>query len=185
LGTRTLILVRHGQYDAEDGGKLTELGRRQADLTGTWLRHYLEGQRVDTLWSSTLPRARETASIIEEKLPEPRSKARSASVLCEGIYSKVKGYDIPANERQRDRTRADEAFTRFFRTSRTDRLEILVCHGNLIRYLVCRAIDVPVGRWTRMNSNHCSVTRVLVRDTGAVRVVSYNETAHLPLDVVT
>jgi hypothetical protein len=36
-----------------------------------------------------------------------------------------------------------------------------------------------------MNSNHCALTRVLIRDTGAVRVVSYNETAHLPSRLVT
>lgn len=189
MGTRTLILVRHGQYAVEDAGRLTELGRKQAELTGNWLHQHLEGQRVDALWSSTLPRARETANIIAQSLTPARvvnrSKVRPAGVLCEGIYSKVKGYDVPAGEREQDRARADAAFARFFRTSKSDRLEIIVCHGNLIRYLVCRAIDVPVVRWTRMNSNHCSVTRVLVRDTGAVRVVSYNETAHLPVKIVT
>jgi serine/threonine-protein phosphatase PGAM5 len=190
-----LILVRHGQYGLENGGRLTNLGREQARVTGGWLVEHLDGQHVDALWSSTLPRARETAGIIAEKLQPKRtaqpgrlavrSKVRSISVLCEGMYSKVKGYDVPPSERQEDRLRADAAYARFFRTSRADRLEIVVCHGNLIRYLVCRAIDVPVARWTRMNSNHCGVTRVLVRDTGAVRVVSYNETAHLPLALVT
>ena len=66
-----------------------------------------------------------------------------------------------------------------------DRFEIVVCHGNLIRYLVCKALEVSPLRWTRMNSNHCALTRVLIRDTGAVRVVSYNETAHLPTRLIT
>ncbi|MBX3206031.1 MAG: histidine phosphatase family protein [Labilithrix sp.] len=183
MGTRTLLLVRHGQYGLEDGGRLTELGREQAQVTGRWIFEQLAGQRVDALWSSTLPRARETASIIASNVT--RSKVRAIGVLREGIYSKVKGYEVPPSERLEDRARADAAFTRLFRTSRGDRLEIVVCHGNLIRYLVCRAIDVPVARWTRMNSNHCSLTRILVRDTGAVRVVSYNETAHLPAAMVT
>lgn len=183
MGTRTLVLVRHGQYGLEDGGKLTALGREQANLTGQWLRRHLDGQRVDALWSSTLPRARETADIIARETSS--SKVRAIGVLREGMYSKVKGYEIPPSERQEDRERADAAYARFFRTSRSDRLEIVVCHGNLIRYLVCRAIDVPVVRWTRMNSNHCSVTRILVRESGAVRVVSYNETAHLPAKLVT
>jgi serine/threonine-protein phosphatase PGAM5 len=177
------MLVRHGQYDLENGGKLTKLGREQADVTGRWISEHLGESRVDALWSSTLPRARETAEIIAQSVRQ--SKVRPASVLCEGMYSKVKGYDVSASERQEDRERADAAYDRFFRASRADRLEIVVCHGNLIRYLICRAIDVPVGRWTRMNSHHCSLTRVLVRDTGAVRVVSYNETAHLPPVMVT
>ena len=183
MGTRTLLLVRHGQYGHEDGGQLTQLGREQALVTGQWIFGNLGGQRVDALWSSTLPRARETASIIAQSLPH--AKVRSIGVLREGMYSKVKGYEVPPSERQEDRDRADAAYGRLFRTSRSDRLEIVVCHGNLIRYLVCRAIDVPVARWTRMNSNHCSMTRILVRDTGAVRVVSYNETAHLPSNMVT
>ena len=189
MGTRSLIFVRHGQYSVDDGGRLTDLGREQARLTGSWLAQHLDETNVDSMWSSTLPRARETASIIARdflgKKTTAQSKVRPTSVLCEGMYSKVKGYDIPAEERQADRLRADAAYTRFFKTSRTDRLELVVCHGNLIRYLVCRAIDVPVARWTRMNSNHCAITRMLIRDTGAVRVVSYNETAHLPTKLVT
>jgi len=178
-----LLLVRHGHYSLEDGGKLTELGREQAQLTGKWIRDHLAGQRVDALWSSTLPRARETATIIGSSIR--RSKVRPIALLREGMYSRVKGYEVPASERHEDRARAEAAYARFFRTSRTDRLEVVVCHGNLIRYLVCRAMEIPVVRWTRMNSNHCSMTRILVRDTGAVRVVSYNETAHLPAKMVT
>jgi serine/threonine-protein phosphatase PGAM5 len=178
-----LLLVRHGQYAPEDGGKLTELGREQALLTGQWIFAHLDGVRVHAVWSSTLARARETAEIIARNVT--RSKVRTVAVLREGMYSKVKGYDVPASEREEDRERADAAWSRFFRTSRADRLELLVCHGNLIRYLVCRALDVSVLRWTRMNSSHCGMTRILVRDTGAVRVVSYNETAHLPPKLVT
>jgi len=183
LGTRTLVLVRHGQYSTETGGKLTDLGREQADFTGRFLAKQLAEERVHALWSSTLPRARETASILATSLSE--LKPRAVSVLREGMYSKVKGYEVPAEERAEDRARADAAYEKFFRMSRPDRLEIVVCHGNLIRYLVCRALHAPILRWTRMNSSHCSLTRILVRDTGAVRVVSYNETGHLPTKWVT
>jgi serine/threonine-protein phosphatase PGAM5 len=181
MGTRSLVLVRHGQYDPESGGSLTPLGREQAALTSAWLasRH----PKVDAIWTSTLPRARETAEIVRR--PYPKVRVREAAVLREGLYSKVRGYDVSAEERASDRTRADRAWLRFFRVSRMDRLELVVCHGNLIRYLVCRALDVPTLRWTRMNSHHCAITTILVRDTKAVRVVSYNETAHLPVSCVT
>lgn len=188
LGTRTLLLVRHGQYTPEDG-VLTEVGREQANITGQWISAHRADDgngemRLDALWASTLPRARETATIIAKSFP--RARIRVASVLREGMYSKVKGYEVPADEREEDRIRADAAWQRFFRVSRrSDRFEILVCHGNLIRYLVCRALHVPILRWTRMNSHHCAMTRILIRDTGAIRVVSYNETAHLPTKLVT
>jgi serine/threonine-protein phosphatase PGAM5 len=194
LGTRTLLLVRHGQYDVEDEGRLTEIGRQQATATGRFITTLLATDSeaklgsVDALWSSTLPRARETASILTKTFATKLNialKVRPTGVLREGMYSKLKGFDVTERERDEDRARGDVAYGRFFRTSRADRLEILVCHGNLIRYLICKAMHVPVGRWTRMNSSHCGLTRVLVRATGAVRVVSYNETAHLPPKLVT
>ena len=181
MGTRTLLLVRHGHYEPNDGG-LTETGFEQARCTAHCLGARLEGTRIDALWSSTLKRAQQTATIIGAQL---RLKIRTSGVLREGMYSKVKGHEVPASERLEDRVRAEAAWERFFRKSRSDRFEIVVCHGNLIRYLVCRALHVAVARWTRMNSNHCSTTRILVRDTGAIRVVTYNETAHLPPQLVT
>jgi serine/threonine-protein phosphatase PGAM5 len=179
VGTRTLLFLRHGQYATESGGALTELGREQARLSGV----YLGALRFDAVWSSTLPRARETADIVARHLDGARVK--HTALLREGLYTKVEGYDVPSAERREDRARADSAFNKIVRTSRTDRTELVVCHGNLIRYFMCRALHAPVVRWLRMTSSHCGLSRVVVRDTGAVRVVSYNETSHLPMKLVT
>jgi serine/threonine-protein phosphatase PGAM5 len=179
VGTRTLVLVRHGQYDTNDGGRLTALGREQAATTG----RFLSKLRVDGVWASTLPRARQTAAIVTAGFAD--APIKHSRFLCEGLYTKVEGYDIPATERDEDRKRADKAFAMLFKKSRVDRTELVVCHGNLIRYLVCLAIDVPYARWTRMTSHHCAITRVLIRDTGTVRLCSYNETGHLPDELIT
>jgi serine/threonine-protein phosphatase PGAM5 len=179
VGTRTLVFLRHGQYEAESRGELTPLGREQARLTGK----YLEAFRFDLVWSSTLPRARETADIVAEQLGGMR--VRHTGLLREGLYTKVEGYDVPASERRADRARADLAYAKIVRTSRSERTELVVCHGNLIRYLMCRALHTPISKWLRMTTSHCGLTRVIVRDTGAVRVVSYNETSHLPTKLVT
>lgn len=179
MGTRTLVFLRHGQYEAESRGELTALGREQARLTAK----YLEGLRFDLVWSSTLPRARETADIVAGHLGGIR--VRHTGLLREGLYTKVEGYDVPASERRADRARADAAYAKIVRASRAERTELVVCHGNLIRYLMCRALHTPVAKWLRMTTSHCGLSRVIVRDTGAVRVVSYNETSHLPIKLVT
>ncbi len=179
MGTRTLIFLRHGQYDAENGGLLTPLGREQARLTGRYLEHY----NFDVVWSSTLPRAKETADIVVEHLGGMR--VRHTGLLREGLYTKVEGYNVPASERREDCARADAAYAKIIRPSRAERKELVVCHGNLIRYLMCRALHTPVAKWLRMTTSHCGLTRMVVRDTGAVRVVSYNETSHLPIKLVT
>lgn len=179
MSTRTLIFLRHGQYEAESRGELTPLGREQARLTGK----YLEAYRFDVVWSSTLPRARETADIVARQVGGMR--VRHTGLLREGLYTKVEGYEVPASERREDRARADAAYAKIVRSSRSERLELVVCHGNLIRYLMCRALRTPVSKWLRMTTSHCGLTRVVVRDNGAVRVMSYNETSHLPTKLVT
>jgi serine/threonine-protein phosphatase PGAM5 len=158
---------------------LTPLGREQARLAG----RYLEDFHFDLVWSSTLPRARETADIVARQLGGMRVK--HTGLLREGLYTKVEGYEVPASERKEDRARADSAYARIVRISRNDRTELVVCHGNLIRYFMCRALHTPTTKWLRMTTSHCGLSRVLVRDTGAVRVVSYNETSHLPMKLVT
>jgi serine/threonine-protein phosphatase PGAM5 len=178
LTTRTLVLLRHGQYEAQGIGSLTPLGRAQAKAAAK----FLEEMPIDVVWSSTLARAKETADIVAEHLQQPVRHSRS---LREGMYTRVEGYDAPASECRDDCRRADMVYARFFKKSRVDRTELLVCHGNLIRYLLCRAMAVPIARWIRMTTNHCALTRIVVRDTGAVRVVSYNETSHLPRKLVT
>lgn len=178
MGTRFLVLVRHGQYDTASGGKLTSIGREQARATAQFLGRV----RPDVIWSSTLVRAKETAEILAAR---SGGRVRRTGLLREGMYSKVEGYETPASERKEDRERAERAYRAIFRVSRSDRTEVVVCHGNLIRFLVCRSLHAPVGKWLRMTTNHCGITRVLIRDTGAVRVMSYNETAHLPPKLVT
>jgi serine/threonine-protein phosphatase PGAM5 len=170
--------LRHGQYETDGVGELTALGRSQAKCAA---RH-LESMRVDVVWSSTLVRARQTAEIVAAHLG---TTVRHTKKLREGMYTRVEGYDVPASERREDRARADDVYRTFFRKTRVDRTELLVCHGNLIRYLVCRALAVSTARWTRMTTNHCALTRIVVRDTGAVRVVSYNDTSYLPKKLVT
>lgn len=82
--TRTLILIRHGQYehvqDDPDKRILTELGREQARLTGERLREMEE--KYSTIYYSTMPRATETANIISKSLPDIPMK--SCDMMREG-----------------------------------------------------------------------------------------------------
>ena len=68
--TRTLILIRHGQYEhwQNDSEKrtLTKLGREQAQLTGERLQEL--GEKFTVMHYSSMPRATETAEIISKCL---------------------------------------------------------------------------------------------------------------------
>ena len=82
--TRTLVLIRHGQYehlqDDSDKKILTKLGREQAQLTGERLREL--GEKYTMMHYSSMPRATETADIISKYLPDV--PMRKSDMLREG-----------------------------------------------------------------------------------------------------
>ena len=59
----TIYLIRHGQasFGADDYDKLSDLGRRQAEVTGHYLRDH--DIHIDAAYSGTLLRQRETAQL--------------------------------------------------------------------------------------------------------------------------
>ena len=181
---RRLIFVRHGQYDEISTGALTPLGRKQAARTAVALRKL----EVKAIWSSTLLRAQETASIVAAK--QPRARVRRSRLLCEVVPTKLprklaRRFYVPTGNVERDRARADRAYTTLFRATRDERTEIVVCHGNLIRYLVCRALGIQPKLWMRLDSTHCGLTEFRVLPKGTVRVVRYNDVGHLPHSIRT
>jgi serine/threonine-protein phosphatase PGAM5 len=47
--------------------------------------------------------------------------------------------------------------------------EIIVCHGNVIRYFFCRALQLPPEAWLRFSPFNCSLTYLTIQPTGTVR----------------
>lgn len=175
MGTRSLILLRHAEYHSGVGAglNLTSLGKKQARRSANMLAR----ESIDTVWTSTLLRAMETANIVCDALSLP--PAKTSALLREGFPTQYHGLDVDDSQVAEDRARADRAFAKFFRPSKRDKTELLVCHGNVIRYFVACALRAKPETWTRFITNNCGITRILIRPTGAVRVVSYNECEHL------
>jgi serine/threonine-protein phosphatase PGAM5 len=46
--------------------------------------------------------------------------------------------------------------------------EIIVCHANVIRYFLCRALQLPPEAWLRFCPFNCSLTYLTIRPTGTV-----------------
>ena len=194
--TRYIILIRHGQYHSEERDDrkqvLTELGHKQAELLTQRLAEY---PWIPTqITCSTLMRARQTTnhiqscskfmnidnSVIDSKLKEgrPFQPVPPARV---GIYFK--------SQVQRDGARIDAAFDSIFYRPGPDQLhntyDVVVCHANVIRYFVCRALQIPKEAWLRMALPHCSITILAIRPTGYVSLKCLGESGFLPMDMVT
>lgn len=184
MADRYLYLLRHGQYHTASEhprhGELTGLGRRQARRVATRLRRL----PIEVIRHSGVPRARETAEIIAEKLPD--APLKKSPLLREGFPSAPPKHlariAIPKPRLARDRERLQAAHRKFFRACRgRDRHELIVGHGNAIRFLVCLGLGGDVRDWWRLAALHCGLTVIRVSPAPRGQVlVSLNDVGHLP-----
>jgi serine/threonine-protein phosphatase PGAM5 len=182
--TRTLYLVRHGAYDADrkvdsDAGPgLTALGIAQARLLAARLGG-LRGH-FEVITSSTMTRAIDTAAVVHETLSEvPVRKSSGLRECTPPTYGKVDG-DSEAEQRICAR-RLDEAFRQYFVPSQgAEQRDLLICHGNVIRYFVAKALGVDTRTWPLVTVAHASITVIQITPLGTFRVLSVGDVGHLP-----
>ncbi|XP_023678805.1 serine/threonine-protein phosphatase PGAM5, mitochondrial-like [Paramormyrops kingsleyae] len=190
--TRHIILIRHSQYNQKGSDDkerfLTSLGREQAELTAQRLATL--GLKYDILIHSTMTRATETADIIGKHLPEV--KKMSCDLLREG--SPVEpvpriGQWRPESVYHEDGARIEAAFRRYIHradvTQKQDSYEIIVCHANVIRYFVCRALQFPPEGWLRMGLNNGSITWLTIRPSGRVGLRMLGDSGFMPPEKLT
>ena len=191
MGRRTLYLIRHARYfetspgPGRSAGGLTPEGAAQARRTAARMKRI----PFHVIHCSTLRRAMETMEIIHRV--RSRARIRKAHMLRESIpcvprRSPELFRGIRAAAIARDRSRAERVFRRYFKTSRGgDRSELVVTHGNLIRYLICRVLGVSPRVWLNMRIHNCGVSVVVVKEDGNLVLASYNDTGHLPARLLT
>jgi len=63
--------------------------------------------------------------------------------------------------------------------------EIIVCHANVIRYMFCRALQLPPEAWLRLCVFNCSLTYFTIRPTGTVSCRMLGDIGHLPYELST
>jgi len=185
-GTRTLTLVRHGAYDHEDpadpevGMALVPLGVAQARLTANRLA--LLPAPVTALVTSPMTRARETARVIGEAFGDVAIQENR--LLRECVPPTVRE-DVMAHWPEEHVTACREQFERAFAelfvpAPGEDLHEILVCHGNVIRYLVTRVLGMDPERYLDLGLAHCSLTVVRVTPDGSMKLLAFGDAGHLP-----
>lgn len=185
-GVHTLYLVRHGDYDENDprdpevGKALNALGRQQAELVGQRLAGL--PMKFEALYTSTMTRARETAAIVATVLPYLKPDPIRDLRECTPPLRPEDMHDLRPGEADSCRAQLETAFGRFFKPSpAADRRDILVCHGNVIRYFCMRALGVDPQAWNHMTIANCSLTVIQVRADGTLRLVSYDDVGHIPV----
>jgi len=190
-GVRTLILIRHGVYDEDDprdpgvGKALLPQGREQARLTGERLAGW--PAPIDALRASTMTRARETAEIIGRSLPGLSPVPDRDLCECEPPgYREHAMAGLTPGDADSCAARLDADFARYFRPSpKRDSTEVLVCHGNVTRWLTCRALGADPRLWLGMSLANCSLTVIQVRPNGTFKITAVGDCGHLPVALQT
>ena len=62
---------------------------------------------------------------------------------------------------------------------------MLVAHGNVIRYLVTKALGVDTTAWLEMSVHHASLTVIRVEPDGRFKVIAVGDSGHLPPSLMT
>jgi serine/threonine-protein phosphatase PGAM5 len=57
---------------------------------------------------------------------------------------------------------------------------MLVCHGNVIRYLVMKALGADTRLWLHFSIGNTSITEIQVRQDGSMHILSVGDIGHLP-----
>ncbi|HEX2621784.1 MAG TPA: histidine phosphatase family protein, partial [Phototrophicaceae bacterium] len=81
----------------------------------------------------------------------------------------------------------DQAYQEYFRPGPGDEdcYELIVCHGNVIRYFVSRVLRLDEDGWSNMLINNCGISRILIDTDGQMFLVSHNDIGHLPHELRT
>ena len=187
---RTIVLVRHGAYDADPkadpdlGPGLTPLGVAQARLAGARLAAL--PFPFDALLASPLTRARETARVIAAELGLRPEIVGDLAECTPPTWRTAQVADEQPEAMAACAAKLDRLFAERFRPATgPERHDLLVCHGNVIRYLVTKALRVDTQSWLEMSVGHASLTVVRIEADGTFKVISVGDVGHVPPNLQT
>ncbi|KFM62560.1 Serine/threonine-protein phosphatase PGAM5, mitochondrial, partial [Stegodyphus mimosarum] len=194
--TRNIFLIRTAHWDttipkynvSTKVKFLTPLGQYQAACTGKRLQHL--NLNFSKIYHSRLFRAEETSACIEASLtkvpvaittllddsdPPPEPFIPSLEYIQE---------DCPIPEK-----RLNFAFNKFFNrpssSATSDSYEIMVTHAAVIRYFMCKLLQIKPGAGKMLSLPHASITWVEIHGDGTVRIKRVGECGHILPDKVT
>ena len=167
--------------------------------------------RIKALRVSGMTRARETADIIASYIPqveyvEPDPMLNEGRPCHHIPGGKASSKIVEATDH--GHARIEEAFQKYFqRADYKDQgtadeegsnpqaddgdnevkheFEIIVCHANVIRYFLCRALQLPPEAWLRYCPFNCSLTYLTIRPTGTVSCRLLGDIGHIPYGLST
>ncbi len=136
-----------------------------------------------SLTSSTMTRARQTAQVIGRDFPGLELKQEPSISECTPPTWRK---DIMAEEKAEEMEQCVKNIEGFFKErfvpspGAADRHDLVVCHGNVIRYIAAKVLRVDTMSWLQMSISNCSLTIVRVNPDGTMKLDAFGDYGHIP-----
>lgn len=202
-----LLLIRHGQtrgnienhlQGADD--PLTDLGRRQADITGAWLAR---NETITHLYASPLARAFETATILgnairHEPMIEPGLAELNIGIAAgtpfpiwaernprhiEQLMDPVRRMDYLWEGGETGHAFRDRVFAAWDHIVNehvgSDDTVAAVSHGGALAWIAARLQELPTNSWPEDAFRNLSISEIAIAADGESTVLEWNSVAHL------
>ncbi len=182
-----LVLVRHGQPSAQGKDKyaagLAEAGMKQAEVAGDYLAM---DRSIKAVFTSSLPRARETAEIIARQIGgckvcvvpelqeihlgewegrEPNEIRKENPELIENFMRNPEEFQIPGGEKLSFFIRRLKGALRFVESEFDHGTVVIVAHRISIAFMICELLGKDPREFTNfMPSNFCAIS--ILKQTG-------------------
>ncbi|MFC1962266.1 alpha-ribazole phosphatase [Chloroflexota bacterium] len=197
-----LLLARHGNTKANSAERFW--GQTDVELSeeGTWqaekLRDRLAAETIDTIYTSSLRRAKVTAEIIA-------SQQKVKSVTCEELreinFGLIEGLTyaeisqrypdfaavladrnshphFPDGESQDDLNARVKAFLPRLEKHDSEETVLIVAHSGVLRMMVCNLMGIPIRHWRQFRLNLGSLSILETYAQGAILNL-FNDISHL------
>lgn len=202
MTTRSLLLVRHGQIDANARGRwhgstdspLTRTGRRQVVRVAQRIRR--DWGDAAAIYSSPMIRCLRTAEAIASALDQPVALDADLREYSIGELEDTTFASLQADHNFFRRIREDRDFAppggesintvalrivpalrRIYATSDATQPIVVVSHGAALAIALAALLDADANHWTNYQIDNCSVTELLLEPEPLV--AAFNSTEHL------
>ena len=130
-----------------------------------------------------MTRAIQTAEVINNDFPELKIEQSDRIRECTPPLRKkdfMAGIDTTNPEECVQNL--EQAFQKYFIPSPNgqDQNDIIVCHGNVIRYFVTKVLNVDTKAWVLMSISNCSLTIVRVFHDVTMKLDTFSDYGHIP-----
>lgn len=175
-----LLLARHGETDWNRAGRYQ--GQASVPLNGTGraqaarLADVLEHIAYDALYSSDLPRALQTAQIIDAQATRTDARLREPyygqfegltydemAALAPAVYHKWqrdRSTPPPGGEPIPDIVERAASFLRDMRAWHPAQTVLVISHGELLQVLLCTALDRPIADFRQFPLHNATLTEL-------------------------